>query len=333
MLADLCAAAAVVAMIAYAILGGADFGGGVWDLFARGERREEQRAAIARAMGPVWEANHVWLIFVVVIFFTAFPPAWAAYATALAAPLRFVLVGIVLRGVAFVFRAYAPHHSPNSHATERWGAVFGAASIITPFLLGTCVGAISSGDLRVEGDVVRVVGGAWLSPIALSMGAAAASLCAWLAAVFLTVETTGAVQEEFRARAKLAGVVVVVGATATIPLTQSLAPHLWLGLTTRALPIVIVGTLAGALAFALVHLRRYRLARLLAIVQVASVMAGWAVAQHPYLLYPDVTLASAAAPDATLRFVLWSLPFGLAIVGPSFWLLFKVFKGDAARLT
>ena len=331
-LADLCAAAAVVAMLAYAILGGADFGGGVWDLLARGQRKEAHRAAIARAMGPVWEANHVWLIFVVVVFFTAFPAAWAAYATALSAPLRIVLLGIVLRGVAFVFRAYAPHHSA-SHATERWGAIFGAASIITPFLLGACVGAISSGDIRVDGDAVRVIGGAWFSPIALAMGAAAASLCAWLAAVFLTVETTGEVQEDFRARAQIAGFVVVVGAIATIPLTRSLAPHLWLGLSTRALPIVIAGTFAGVAAFALVHLRRFRLARLFAIAQVASVIVGWAVAQHPFLIYPDVTLASAAAPDSTMRFVLWSLPFGLAIVGPSFWLLFRVFKGDAARLT
>lgn len=331
-LADLCAGAAVVAMLAYAVLGGADFGGGVWDLLARGERRDAQRAAIARAMGPVWEANHVWLIFVVVIFFSAFPPAWAAYATALAAPLRLVLLGIVLRGVAFVFRAYAPHHK-SGHATERWGTIFGAASIITPFLLGACVGAISSGDVRVDAGGARLAGAAWLSPIALSMGAAAASLCAWLAAVFLTVETTGEVQEDFRARARVAGVIVVFGAAATIPLTRSLAPHLWLGLMTRALPVVIVGTLAGVGAFVLVHHRRYRAARLLAIVQVACVIIGWALAQHPYLIYPDVTLASAAAPDATMRFLLWSLPFGLAIVGPSFWFLFRVFKGDAARLT
>jgi cytochrome d ubiquinol oxidase subunit II len=141
------------------------------------------------------------------------------------------------------------------------------------------------------------------------------------------------VQEDFRARARSAGLVVVVGATATLPLTQRLAPHLWHGLTTRALPIVIAGTLAGIGAFALLHLRNYRLARLFAIVQVVSVIVGWAVAQHPYLIYPDVTLASAAAPDATMRFILWSLPFGLAVVGPSFWLLFKIFKGDAARLT
>ena len=315
---DLCAAAAVLSMIAYAVLAGADFGGGVWDLLARGERREEHRAAIARAMGPVWEANHVWLIFVVVIFFSAFPTAWAAYTTALAAPLRIMLLGIVLRGVAFVFRAYGPHHG---HAQERWGAIFGATSIVTPFVLGTCVGAISSPEMQ------------WLSPIALAMGAAFASLCPWLAAVFLTVETEGAVREDFRRRALIAGAIVIVGALVTLPLMRSLAPHLWSGLLGRALPIVIAGILCGASALWLLLRRSFRLARLFAAMQVACVIVGWAIAQHPYLIYPDVTLASAAAPAATMRFLLWSLPFGLSIILPSFWYLFRVFKGDAARLT
>lgn len=312
---DLCAAAAVLSMIAYAVLAGADFGGGIWDLLARGERKDEHRAAIARAMGPVWEANHVWLIFVVVIFFSAFPSAWAAYTTALAAPLRIMLLGIVLRGVAFVFRAYG------STANERWGTIFGATSIVTPFVLGTCVGAISSPEMR------------WLSPIALSMGAAFASLCPWLAAVFLTVETEGAVREDFRRRALIAGAIVIVGAIVTLPLMHDLAPHLWSGLVGRALPIVAAGTLCGASALVLLVRRRFRLARLFAASQVACVIVGWAVAQHPYLIYPDVTLESAAAPAATMRFLLWSFPFGLAIILPSFWYLFRVFKGDAARLT
>ncbi len=330
-LADLAAAAGVVAMVAYAILGGADFGGGVWDLLARGPRRAEQRDAIARAMGPVWEANHVWLIFVVVVLFSAFPTAWAAYATALAGPLRIALLGIVLRGVAFVFRAYVPHHG---RAEDRWGAIFGGASIVTPFVLGASVGAISSGRLRVAADgAVAFEGTPWLSPIALAMGAAAASLCAWLAAVFLTVETEGALRDDFERRAQIAGLLVLLGALATLPFTRLEAPHLWEGLMGRALPVVIAGTLAGALAYAALRARRYRLARLLAAVQVALVIVGWALAQHPFLIYPDVTLASAAAPASSLEFLLWSLPFGLGLVLPSFWLLFRVFKGDAARLT
>ena len=334
-LVDLAAAAGVVALVAYAVLGGADFGGGVFDLLARGPRRQEQRAAIARAMGPVWEANHVWLIFVVVVLFSAFPSAWAAYATALAGPLRLALLGIVLRGVAFVFRAYVPHHGPqHGRAEERWGAVFGGASIVTPFVLGASVGAISSGRLRVAADgAVGLEGSPWLSPIALAMGAAAASLCAWLAAVFLTVETEGDLREDFVRRAKFAGALVLVGALVTLPFVRVEAPHLWQGLTGRAWPIVVAGTLAGGGAFAALSAGRHRLARLLAIAQVAMVVVGWAVAQHPYLIYPDVTLARAAAPDSTLTFVLGSLPFGLALVLPSFWLLFRVFKGDAARLT
>lgn len=329
-LVDLVAAAALVGMIAYAILGGADFGGGVWDLFASGPRKAEQRAAISRAMGPVWEANHVWLIFVVVVFFSAFPMAWAAYATALFTPLRIVLVGIGLRGVAFVFRAYAG----KTPATVRWGAAFGAASLVTPFLLGACVGAISSGAIRFQDGQLAVTGRPWLSPIALAMGGAGASLCAYLAAVFLTVETEGELQEDFRRRALIAGTIVVAGATLTVPFTFLEAPQLAHGLLHgSALPVVIVGTIAALISGASLRARRYRLARLATIVQVAMVIAGWAIAQHPYLIYPDVTLAQAAAPRATLVFLLGSLPFGLAIVGPSFYWLFRVFKGEAANLT
>jgi cytochrome d ubiquinol oxidase subunit II len=326
---DLCAAAGLVGMTAYAVLGGADFGGGVWDLFARGPRKAEQRAAIARAMGPVWEANHVWLIFVVVVFFSAFPIAWAAYSTALFAPLRIALVGIGLRGVAFVFRGYAG----KTPTVTRWGAAFGAASLITPFVLGACVGAISSGAIRFRDGVLSVQGMPWFSPIALAMGAAGASLCAYLAAVFLTVETEGELQEDFRRRALLAGTVVVAGAALTIPFTFLEAPQLASGLISgRALPAVVLGTVAALASGWSLRARRYRLARLATIVQVAMVIVGWALAQYPYVIYPDVTLAQAAAPRATMVFVLGSLPFGLAIVGPSFWWLFKVFKGEAARL-
>lgn len=341
-LVDLIAGAALVGMIAYAVLGGADFGGGVWDLLARGPRKQEQRDAIARAMGPVWEANHVWLIFVVVVFFSAFPSAWAAYTTALFAPLRLVLIGVTLRGVAFVFRAYAPHHldarassrDERSAAIARWGAIFGGASIVTPFLLGACVGAISSGGIRVVDGELRVEGTPWLSPIALAMGAAAASLCAYLAAVFLTVETEGELREDFRRRAFVAGTIVVAGSAATFPFTYLQAPQLWQGLTSaRALPVIALGGAAALVSGGALLARRYRLARLATIAQVALVLVGWGLAQWPWLIYPDVTLQAAAAPASTLRFVLWSLPFGLAIIGPSMWWLFKVFKGDVARLT
>lgn len=330
-LVDACALVALIGMIAYAIFGGADFGAGIWDLFARGPRRNERRQTITEAIGPVWEANHVWLIFVVVVFFTAFPRAWAAYCTALGTPLRLALLGIALRGVGFVFRTYA---SPGGRLERRWGYAFGIASLVTPALLGASVGAVSSGRLRVSDDLIQSVGGpAWLSPVSVAMGAAAIALCMHLAAVFLTIESEGALKEDFRRRAIYTWWCVVLGAAITMPLTYVQAPNLWRGLLRPEMIPLLVGGLACGIA-SLVCLRRrmYLRARFFSSAGVASLLVDWAVAQHPYLIYPDITLASAAAPDSMLRFLLISLPFGLVIIVPSLMLLFRVFKGADARV-
>jgi cytochrome d ubiquinol oxidase subunit II len=227
----LVAALAVIALIAYALLGGADFGGGVWDLFATGPRRDEQREAISHAMGPVWEANHVWLIFVIVILFTAFPAAFEALSIALYIPFHLVLLGIILRGAAFVFRAYSPQSARGiavAPTARAWGTVFGAASVVTPTLLGICLGAVSSGAIRVSrGDVIATDGVAWLTPVALLIGALALALCAYVAAVFLANETAGALREDFRRRALLAGTAVVVLSAAALPLVRRDARHLF----------------------------------------------------------------------------------------------------------
>src|SRR4051812_36060593 len=169
-LEDLVAAAGLVGVILYGVLGGADFGGGIWDLFAAGPRRDEQRMAIAHAMGPVWEPNHVWLIFVIVLLFTAFPAAFAALSIGLFGVFHVVLIGIILRGAAFVFRGPQGIHQGEGH----WGTVFGATSVITPVLLGMAVGAISSGKLRVLNGQVHFQGGTpWLAPVSLVIGALA----------------------------------------------------------------------------------------------------------------------------------------------------------------
>src|SRR5712671_4127989 len=195
----------IASLILYALLGGADYGGGVWDLFAFGKRAPEQRALIAKAIGPVWEANHVWLILVVVILFTAFPPAFAAISTALHIPLTLLLIGIVLRGTTFTFRTY---DLQRDDVQRRWSLVFSIASIITPLLLGITLGAIASGTIRVENDVlVSGFFNSWLAPFAV--GFFALSLFAFLAAVYLTVETDDReLQEDFRLRALVAGVIV-----------------------------------------------------------------------------------------------------------------------------
>jgi cytochrome bd ubiquinol oxidase subunit II len=325
-LEDLMAAFGLLGVVAYGVLGGADFGGGVWDLFAAGPRRDEQRAAIARAMGPVWEANHVWLIFVIVLLFTAFPPAFAALSIALFVPFHLVLVGITLRGAAFVFRGpqvAGPGRGP-------WGTVFGVASVITPVLLGMSMGAVSAGSLRVIGGAVEVRGATpWLAPISLAMGALALALCAYLAAVYLTNETGGALQQDFRRRALLAGTAVVALAALALPLIYWHAPHLWGGLlSARVAPVLVAGVIAALVSGWALRQSQFRLARAATVAHVALLMLGWGLAHYPYLIYPDVTLAQAAAPAPTLRFVAYAVPLGLLVLLPSLWLLFRVFKGE-----
>ena len=328
----------IVALVAYAVLGGADFGGGVWDLFAAGPRRDEQRETIAHAMGPVWEANHVWLIFVIVIIFSAFPLAFEALSIALFIPFHLVLLGIILRGAAFVFRAYSPPRvrgTGSSPPARAWGTVFGAASVLTPVLLGTCLGAVSSGAIRVSGGTVTFSGGApWLTPLALLIGLLALALCAYMAAVFLANETADALREDFRRRALLAGTAVVALSAAALPLVHRDARHLWDGLVGGpATPVLVVGVIAALLSGWWLRGRRYRLARISAVLQIACLLAGWAIAQSPYIIYPDVTLQAAAAPRTTLHFILWSTPFGMALLLPSLWYLFRVFKGEHLALS
>lgn len=323
------AAVGLAGVIAYAVLGGADFGGGVWDLFASGPRKQQQREAIAHAMGPVWEANHVWLIFVNVVLFTAFPPAYAALSVGLFLPFHLVLLGIILRGTAFVFRTYSRRAGLDP---GRAGVVFGAASVVTPVLLGMCLGAVSSGELRVSGGQVWFDGRApWLTPLALMTGAATLALFAYLAAVYLTNETDGDLREDFRRRALFAGTFVVALSVLLLPVLVFDAPYLAARLLSpQSAPVLAAGAAAALLSGWFLLTRRYRSARAAAVAQVVLLLVGWGLAQYPYVVYPDLTLAAAKAPDATLWFVLLALPFGAALLVPSLWLLFAVFKGQRA---
>ena len=220
----------VASLVLYALLGGADYGGGVWDLFAFGRRAREQRALIAKAISPVWEANHVWLILVIVILFTAFPPAFAAIATALHIPITLLLIGIVLRGTAFTFRTYDVQRDD---VQRRWSLLFSIASIITPILLGTIVGAIASGTIRVEnGSVPNGFVSSWLAPFPLAVGFFALALFAFLASVYLTLETREReLQEDFRRRALISGVIVGLLALTVFVLAQSGAPTVRAGIS------------------------------------------------------------------------------------------------------
>jgi cytochrome d ubiquinol oxidase subunit II len=306
------------ALALYAVLAGADFGAGIWDLVSRGERRAAQRAALARAIGPVWEANHVWLIFLVVLLFTCFPAAYAQASVALFIPLHLVLVGIVLRGAAFVFRAYA---SATDTARAAWGAVFGASSAITPVLLGMCLGAVSTGDVY-----------GWYRPFPIVTGVLALLICAYLAAVYLTWESADAgLRHDFRRRALAVWWLAGIASMATLWLARAEAPRLWSGLMAwPAAGCLVAGTILAPLSFLALWTGRAGVARITGAMQVVALLAGWAVAQWPFLIYPDLTVASAAAPPPTLHLTLATLPFGLAAVVPSLWLLFRVFKAPGA---
>ncbi len=319
----------VGSLVLYALLGGADYGGGVWDLFAFGPRAREQRKLIADAISPVWEANHVWLILVVVILFTAFPPAFAAIATALHIPITLLLIGIVLRGTAFTFRTYDVQRDD---VQRRWSIVFSIASIITPILLGTALGAIASGTIRVEnGAVTSGFFRSWLAPFPLAVGLFALALFAFLAAVYLTLEARERkLQEDFRMRAIISGVAVGLLALMVFILAKTGAPTVRAGISRSwwALGLHILTAIFATSAFVTLWTRRYRLARVCAAAQVTLILLGWAFAQFPHLVEPDLTISSAAAPQITLQLLLGALAAGAILLFPSYYYLFRIFKAE-----
>jgi cytochrome d ubiquinol oxidase subunit II len=326
------AGAVMASLTLYALGGGADFGGGVWDLLARGPRATRQRELIAHAIGPIWEANHVWLILVVVLLFVCFPVAWAAISTSLHVPLTLLLIGIVLRGAAFTFRSYGDE---DERGAQRWGRVFAVASVVSPVMLGVCVGAIAGEGLRVgpDGTVRSGFVDPWATPFALVIGLLTLALFAFLAAVYLTHETDDAtLRDDFRARALAAGVAAGVLAFAALALARSQAPLVWEGLVHRpwSVPFHLVTGACAVGALAALARRAWGAARVLAVAQVALVLWGWALAQYPLLLPPDLSFAAAAAPRAVLRAVLGALVAGALLLVPSLAYLFRVFKAARA---
>ncbi|HEY5348230.1 MAG TPA: cytochrome d ubiquinol oxidase subunit II [Candidatus Lustribacter sp.] len=305
-----------IAIALYAVLGGADFGGGVWDLLATGPRSAQQRAAITRAIGPVWEANHVWLIFAIVTSFTCFPAAFADVATGLYAPLSFALVGIVLRGTAFVFRNYA---SDAPALAQTWTAVFGAASLLAPFFLGDALGALATGRY------------AWTSPFALATGAFAVATCAQVAATFILREIEDLdVRADFRIRAIRATVAVWVAGALSAALAAATEPELFASLRHPvALAAVALALVAGLGVIGCVVTRRDLDARFAVALEAVAVLGGWFGWQAPALVPGRYTFTSAASSDAMIVAFLVVAGFGAALLIPSLLVLFRVFKARA----
>jgi cytochrome d ubiquinol oxidase subunit II len=308
---------------AYALFGGADFGGGIWDLLAGGPRRgAAARELIDESITPVWEANHVWLVFILVLLWTAFPPAFAAIMTALFVPLSLSLLGIVLRGVGFTFR----HTAQRLHLRQLTGAVFAAASLITPFFMGTVIGAVATGRVPVHpaGNVLA----AWTSPTAILTGFLFVAACAYIGAVFLVMEARQRAHQDlvrnFSLRATAAGVLTGAIAGCTFAELPASAPHVFARLTGIALPLVAVSIAAGMAVLAMLWLRWYHLLflRATAAIAVATVVWGWGLAQYPYLFPTSLTLAAGSSPTASMvaEFVVAGL--AVLLVAPGFALLY-----------
>jgi cytochrome bd ubiquinol oxidase subunit II len=296
----------------YAVFGGADFGAGLWSLLAgRGDRARRPRELIDWAIGPVWEANHVWLIFVLVVLWTGFPSAFAAIFSTLFVPLSLAALGVVLRGSGFAFQHTA--RGPRGRAAAV--AAFGIASVLTPFFMGTVVGAVAGGRVPV-GDAANNDVSNWLNPLSIVIGVLFVATSAYLAAVFLVSDARRAGAADlgryFANRALIAAVVAGAFAAAGLVALHQDARYVFDRLTSDALPLVILSVACGLALFVLLRRNAKRGVRELAVGAVAAVLWGWAIAQYPYLLPEKLTIADAAAPSGTLTTVL--IVFGIAVV-------------------
>lgn len=286
------------AVILYAVFGGADFGSGVWDLTAGdAERGGRTRRLIDHAIGPVWEANHVWLIFILVFLWTGFPGPFASMMRTLAIPFWFAGLGIVARGAGFAFRKYAP--------TLGWakaaGAVFAIASLTTPFFLGAIAGAIASGRVPATAPSDGSSPGLfapWLGPTSLLGGFLAVTTCTFLAGVLLSADAQklGDIElaTELRNKSLVGGAITGIIVLAGIPVLITDDEVLVDGLLGRALPLVIISAAAGLGTMYLLLKHKLRAARATAAVAVASVVAGWGAAQYPWILVDQVTIEDGA---------------------------------------
>src|SRR5690349_20291505 len=312
----------MVGITAYALFGGADFGAGFWHLTAGGASRGSRpRAVITHSIGPVWEANHVWLIFCLVVLWTAFSEAFASIMLTLFVPLSIAALGIVFRGSAFAFRKEVTRTS----SQRNFGAAFASSSVIVPFCMGAVAGAIASGRVPAGGKAGDPWT-SWINPTSILGGVLAVTVCAYLAAVYMVWDArrlgSSGMVEYFRRRAVVAAVVTGVVALVGIWVLHDYATYVFHGLTSRALPLVIVSALCGLGSIVLLVRGVHRGARVLAMGAVATVVFGWGVAQWPYLLPTSLKVEAAAAPDPTLVSVVVVFLVAAVVILPSLGLLY-----------
>jgi cytochrome d ubiquinol oxidase subunit II len=307
---------------AYALFGGADFGAGFWDLVAGGaEKGKQPRAVVDHSIGPVWEANHVWLIFILVVMWTCFPEAFGSIMLTLFVPLSLAALGIVLRGSSFAFRKEVFRTS----SRRNFGAAFAISSVLVPFCFGAVAGAIASGRVPA-GGVAGDTWDSWINPTSILGGVLAVTVCAYLSSAYMVWDAKRFGDDEmveyFRRRAIGMAVVVGVVALAGIWVLHDDARYVFDGLTSRGLPLVIISAICGVGSILLLRRANHRGARLLAAGAVVSVIWAWGVAQWPYILPTSLKVSQAAAPDATLETVLIVFVIAAIVILPSLGLLY-----------
>ena len=315
----------LVGLAAYVVLGGADFGAGLWYMLLPGEQRRPLRDHTYHAMGPVWEANHVWLIFVLVAAWTAFPRAFGSITSTLYIPLFIAAVGIILRGACYALRGWATERSEERAV----GVIFGVSSLLTPFALAAAIGGIASERVPV-GNASGHAWSSWLNPTSILIGVLAVVTSTYLAAVWLTADAQRTGRSDlvaaFRTRALATGALAGVIAIGGLFVLKSDAERVYDGLTSGAgLAAVFASALAGGATIAWVARGRLELARWSAAVAVAAIVAGYAIAQQPQFL-PGLSVDQAAAGDATLTAVLVATAIGALVLVPSHVLLFGLVR-------
>jgi cytochrome d ubiquinol oxidase subunit II len=330
---DVVAVILMFGITAYALFGGADFGAGFWDLTAGGpERGAAPRAVIAHSIGPVWEANHVWLIFCLVVLWTAFADAFASITLTLFVPLSIAALGIVLRGSSFAFRKEVTRTS----SQRNFGAAFASSSVLVPFCMGAVAGAIASGHVPAGGKAGDPWS-SWLNPTAILGGVLAVVVCAYLAAVYLVWDARRLEEEDmveyFRRRAVGAAVAAGVVAFVGFFVLHDYAHYVFDGLMSRGLALVILSAICGIGSLALLLRGQHSFARILAMGAVATIIIGWGVAQYPYILPTSLTLSAAAAPDPTLWSVVVVFVIAAIVILPSLGLLYMLDQRDLLHTT
>jgi len=321
-MAETVAVVLMIGITAYALFGGADFGAGIWDLAAGGtERGARPRSVVSHAIGPVWEANHVWLIFILVVLWTGFPEAFASIGLTLFVPLSLAALGIVIRGAGFAFRKEVTRAS----SQRNFGAAFAASSVLVPYCMGAVAGAIASGRVPAGGKAGDPVD-SWVNPTSILGGVLAVVACAFLAAVYLVWDARRLdhddMVEYFRRRAIGASIAAGFVAAVGVYVLYDDARYVFDGLMSRALPLVILSALCGIGSLVLLLRDAHRGARVLAMGAVAAVVIGWGVAQWPYLLPTSMKVVDAAAPKPTLWMVVGVFVVAALVILPSLALLY-----------